>query len=161
MNMISHEAVGVYRTIKFTGLSFELRQEAGGPMPQTDWRPVDVSPDLQRSMTTENLEAARGSILNAFGVLPAMLDTNTTGPLIREAQRHLAQRMLQPIANMIAHEASEKLATQIKLDVMQPLQAFDAGLRSRSMVAIVEALAQAKEAGVDAEKALALVNWSS
>lgn len=44
---------------------------------------------------------------------------------------------------------------------MQPLQAFDAAGRARSVAAIVEALAVAKESGVDAEKALALVNWEN
>ena len=43
---------------------------------------------------------------------------------------------------------------------MQPLQAFDAGGRARTVNAIVQALALAKEAGVDAEKALSLVNWA-
>ena len=44
---------------------------------------------------------------------------------------------------------------------MQPLQAFDAGQRSRSLVAIVEALAKAKESGVDISEALKLVNWDT
>ena len=90
-----------------------------------------------------------------------MLNSSTTGPLIREAQRHLAQWQLQPIANLIAAECSEKLATPVTLDVMQPLQAFDAGGRSRSLVAIVGALAQAKEAGIDPNKAFALLNWGA
>ncbi|MBT8474845.1 MAG: hypothetical protein KJO78_05170, partial [Alphaproteobacteria bacterium] len=42
---------------------------AGGPTPNTDWRASDVSPDLSRSMTKETLDAARGAILGAFGVL--------------------------------------------------------------------------------------------
>ena len=43
---------------------------------------------------------------------------------------------------------------------MQPLQAFDAGGGTRPASAIIQALVLAKGAGVDAEKALALVNWS-
>jgi len=134
---------------------------AGGPVPVSDWRPSDVTPDLSKSMSVESLAAARDSICMAFGVLPAMFNASTTGPLIREAQRHLATWMLQPIANLIAAEASTKLATPVGIDVMQPLQAFDAGARSRSFAAIVGALAQAKEAGVDAKEALALVNWDT
>ncbi|WP_175491359.1 hypothetical protein [Lutimaribacter saemankumensis] len=42
----------------------------GGPTPQTDWRPADVSPDLPKSMTKESLDAARNGIFLAFGVLP-------------------------------------------------------------------------------------------
>src|SRR3546814_14349808 len=32
---------------------------AGGPAPQADWRPQDVTPDLSRAMTAETLQAAR------------------------------------------------------------------------------------------------------
>ncbi len=42
---------------------------------------------------------------------------------------------------------------------MQPLQAYDAGGRARTVNAIVQALALAKESGVDADQALKLVNW--
>ncbi len=65
----------------------------------------------------------------------------------------------RPIANLIAQEATRVLDTEISVDVMQPLQAFDAGGRARTVNAIVEALAVAKQAGVDPEQALGLVNW--
>jgi hypothetical protein len=68
--------------------------------------------------------------------------------------------MIQPIANLIAAEATEKLDGPVTLDVMQPLQAFDAGGRARTVSAIVQALALAKEAGVDAGEAMKLVNWA-
>lgn len=71
---------------------------AGGPGPTTDWKAQDMTPDLSRSITGESLAAARESICMAYGVLPAMLNRSTTGPLIREAQRHLGQWQLMPIA---------------------------------------------------------------
>ncbi|NQV93683.1 MAG: phage portal protein [Sphingomonadales bacterium] len=132
---------------------------AGGPAPQTDWKPYDVTPDLSKAMTKESLDAARGAICMVFGVLPGLVNPATTGPMVREAQRHLAQWMLQPIAAGIAEECSRKLGEQISLDVMRPLQAFDAGGRARAMSAIVQTMALAKEAGVDPAQALALVNW--
>ena len=101
---------------------------AGGPQPQTDWRANDLTPDLSKAMTAESLDASRASILSVFGVLPAMFNPSTTGPLVREAQRHLAQWQLQPIANCIGHEATEKLGQPVSLDVMQTLQAFDAAV---------------------------------
>ena len=67
--------------------------------------------------------------------------------------------MLQPIAAGITEEASDKLGSSVTLDVMRPLQAFDAGERARAITAIVGALAQAKEAGVDPSDALRLVDW--
>lgn len=132
---------------------------AGGPAPQTDLKPHDVTPDLSKAMTRESLAAARDAINNVFGVLPGLTYGATTGPMVREAQRHLAQWVLMPIAAMIGQEASDKLGVEIKLDVMRPLQAFDAGGRARTVTAIVQALAQAKEAGVDPAMALQLVDW--
>jgi hypothetical protein len=39
------------------------------------------------------------------------------------------------------------------------LQAYDLGGKARNLSAIVEALAKAKETGVDVGQALSLVNW--
>jgi len=133
---------------------------AGGPAPMTDLKPHDVTPDLQKAMLTQSLDAARASIEMAFGVLPGLHNPATTGPMVREVQRHLAQWTLQPIAVMIAQEASDKLAGPVTLDVMRPLQAFDVGGRARALSAVVQTLALAKESGVDPEKAMKLVDWS-
>lgn len=137
-------------------------QAAGGPAPATDWKPQDVTPDLERSMSIETLAAARDGVAGAFGVLPALFASSAQGPLVREAQRHLASWTLQPIAVLLAEEASAKLGTKIDIDVLRPVQAFDAGGRARALATIVGALAQAKEAGLapgDVNSALSLVNW--
>ncbi len=118
---------------------------AGGPAPQTDLKPTDVTPDLSRAMTKETLAAAKASIEMVFGVLPAWNNPATTGPAVRECQRQIAQWTLMPIATMIGQEASEKLGTAVTLDVMRKLQAYDAGGRARTVTAIVQALALAKE----------------
>jgi hypothetical protein len=132
---------------------------AGGAAPAQDWKASDVTPDLSKAMTRETWAAARSGIEMAFGVLPGLSNTATTGPMVREAQRHLAQWALMPIAAMIGQEASEKLGQPVKLDVMRPLQAFDAGGRARALGAIVQTLAMAKEAGIDPKMALELVDW--
>jgi hypothetical protein len=133
---------------------------AGGPAPQTDLKPTDVTPDLSKAMTKETLASAKGGIEMVYGVLPGLSNIATTGPMVREAQRHLAQWGLQPIAAMISHEASEKLGSAVKLDVMRALQAFDSGGRARALSAIVQTLALAKESGVDPSEALKLVDWN-
>ncbi|MGM0742741.1 MAG: hypothetical protein ACQEVT_14330 [Pseudomonadota bacterium] len=79
--------------------------------------------------------------------------------MVREAQRHLAQYTLQPVAALLAEEATAKLGQPVAVDVMQPLRAYDAGGRARAAAGVVQALAQAKEAGVDSEVALELVGW--
>lgn len=134
---------------------------AGGPAPQQDWKPNDLTPDLSRAMTKETLAAARASIEMCYGVLPGLSNIVTTGPMVREAQRHLAQWALMPVATMMAQEASDKLGAEITLDVMRPLQAFDAGGRGRALSAIVQTLALAKESGVDPSQALQLVDWDN
>lgn len=137
---------------------------AGGPAPMADWRPSDLTPDLSRAMTAESLAAARSGILSAFGVLPALFAPAATGPVVREAQRHLAQWMLQPIAALISAEATEKLGQPVTLDLMRPLQAYDAGGRARALSGIVQALVQAEAAGLPAGKvaqAFAAVGWDS
>ena len=135
---------------------------AGGAAPAQDWRPSDVTPDLQGAMPKEMLDAARQSIMGVFGVLPGLMSSASTGPMVREAQRHLAQLVLQPIVVLMAEEASEKLGTEIKIDVVRPSQAFDAGARARAFAGMVQALALAKEAGLDpqqVEDSLKFIDW--
>lgn len=124
---------------------------AGGPTPQTDWSPNTITPDLSRAMTAEHVALARDAIAGAFGVLPGLLNPQTTGPMVREAQRHLVQFALQPIAEIVAQEASDKLGAKVALDLVSPLQAFDQGGRARAFATIVEGLANAKASGLSPE----------
>ncbi|MFV0643593.1 MAG: HK97 family phage prohead protease [Sphingomonadaceae bacterium] len=136
---------------------------AGGPAPQTDLRPLDVTPNLEKAMTKDSLAGAKSAIEMTYGVLPGLSNPATTGPLVREAQRHLAQWTLQPIARMIAQEASDKLGGKVTLDCIMPLQAFDAGGRARAFGAMVSAMVAAKEAGLDPqtiEDSLKFIDWA-
>ena len=134
---------------------------AGGPGPVTDWKSNDLTPDLSKAMTRETLNAARDAIYLAFGVLPGLANAATTGPMVREAQRHVAQWQLQPIAAIMAEECTSKLGGSVTIDTLRPLQAFDAGGRARAITAIVGALAQAKEAGLDPVQAMEMVDWGN
>jgi hypothetical protein len=121
---------------------------AGGPQPATDWRPADLTPDLQRAMVPETLEASRNAVQAAFGVLPGLFVSQAQGPLVREAQRHLAAWTLQPMAVLLAEEATAKLGGAVTIDTLRPLQAYDAGGRARAMLSVVQALAMAKSGEV-------------
>ena len=99
-------------------------------------------------MTRESLEAARSALCMAFGVMPSMVTDQAQGPGIREGQRHLAMWQLQPMAMLVAEEATAKLGLPVSIDCVRPLQAWDAGGRSRAFAGIVEGLARAKEAGL-------------
>lgn len=135
---------------------------AAGMNPQLEKKVETLSPDLQRAMPAETLTAARGAILMAYGVLPALVNPATTGPLVREAQRHLAQLVLQPIALLVADEATTKLGQTVKLDVVRPMQAFDHGGKARAFGAMLQAYATAKEAGLDGaslQDAMTFIDW--
>ncbi|WP_296221355.1 phage portal protein [uncultured Sphingomonas sp.] len=136
---------------------------AAGMNPQLGQRPESLTPDLQRAMTTETLAAARGAILMAYGVLPALLNPATTGPLVREAQRHLAQLVLQPMALIVAEEATAKLGQPVTIDCVRPMQAFDHGGKARAFATMLGALAEAKAAGLDMQTikdAEAFIDWA-
>jgi hypothetical protein len=135
---------------------------AGGPAPQADWRPADLSPDISKSMTAETLSASRDAILGAFGVLPGLFNAQGQGPMVRESQRHLATWTLKPIAALLAEEASEKLGGIITVDPLRPLHAFDAGGKARALLAVAQAMAAAKAGDInpaDLTKALEMVDW--
>lgn len=135
---------------------------AGGPAPAQDWKPQDVTPDLSRAMTRETLAAARGAIMASYGVLPALFTDQAQGPLVREAQRHLCQWTLQPLAMLLAEEATAKIGGEIMIDTLRPVQAFDVGGRARALATIVEAMGRAKELGLtpaDLAAAQTQVNW--
>ena len=80
----------------------------------------------------------------------------------QHAQRHLAGWTLQPMAMLLAEEASAKLGVEVMIDVMRPVQAFDVGGRARALSTIIEAMARAKELKLSPDEmntALTLVNW--
>ena len=113
-------------------------------------------------MTAETLEAARSAIVAVYSVLPGLLTVAAQGPLVREAQRHLAGWVLQPICELVAEEASAKLGGKVLIDVGRPLQAFDAGGRARALSGLIEAMGRAKELGLTPDQmnqALLAVNW--
>ena len=135
---------------------------AAGMHPNIGKSPDQLSPDLSRAMTAETLGAARDGIAMAFGVLPGLFNSSSTGPMVREAQRHLAGWVLQPLAEVLAEEASAKFGTKITVDVGRPLQAFDAGGRARALATLIEAMGRAKELGLTPDQlgqALVAVNW--
>lgn len=135
---------------------------AAGMNPQIGQKPDQISPDLSKSMTAETLAAAREGIALAYGVLPAFANRAATGPVIREAQRQLAIWTLQPIAELLAEEATAKLGAEVQIDTIRPLQAFDAGGRARALSAIIKTLAEAKAAGIpaaDVSGAMHMVDW--
>jgi hypothetical protein len=142
-----------------------VAQAVGAGMhPQLGKAPDQLSPDLSRSLVDQVLTEAKGAVFSAFGILPGLQNPATTGPMVREAQRHLAQLVLQPIAMLMAEEATAKLGAMVSIDVVRPMQAFDAGGKARALSTMVAALAAAKEAGIEGatlQDALAFIDWAN
>lgn len=128
--------------------------------PQHGQRRDNLTPDLHRAEATSLLESARGAVAEVFGVPRAFFNPASTGPVFREAQRHLVQYTLSPLAKLISEEASAKLGGAVLIDVETPVQAYDTGGRARALSGIIKALSEAKENGIDPEAAMRLVGWS-
>ena len=135
---------------------------AAGMNPNLGKSPDQLSPDLSRTLADRLLAEAKAEVFGVFGILPGLHNPATTGPLVREAQRHLAQLVLQPIANLMAEEATEKLGAPVAIDVVRPMQAFDHGGKARALGAMLQAYATAKEAGLDGatlQDAMTFIDW--
>ena len=135
---------------------------AAGMHPQLGKSPDQLSPDLAKTLADKLLADAKDAVYGAFGILPGLMNRSTTGPMVREAQRHLAQIVLQPIANLMAEEAAKKLGAAVAIDVVRPAQAFDHGGKARALGAMLQAMATAKEAGLDGvtiQDALQFIDW--
>lgn len=136
---------------------------AAGMNPNIGKSPDQLSPDLEKTLADKLLTDAKDAIYSTFGILPGLLNRSTTGPLVREAQRHLAQLVLQPIANLMAEEATAKLGGAVSIDVVRPMQAFDHGGKARALSTMLQAMATAKEAGLDGatvKDALQFIDWA-
>ncbi len=132
---------------------------AAGMNPQLGQRRDDLTPDLHRAEAATLLESSRGAVAEVFGVPRAFFNAASTGPVFREAQRHLVQYTLAPIAKIIGEEATAKLGGAVAVDVETPTQAYDTGGRARALSGIIKAMAEAEAAGIDPEKAMRLVGW--
>lgn len=136
---------------------------AAGMNPNIGKSPDQLSPHLDKTLADKLLIEAKAEVHSVFGILPGLVNPSTTGPMVREAQRHLAQLVLQPIANLIAEEASDKLDAPVTIDVVRPMQAFDHGGKARALGTMLQAMATAKEAGLDGatiKDALAFIDWA-
>ena len=137
---------------------------AGGPAPATDWKPHALPTELDKSEVIPAFDRAQASICQAFGVDPSLFAPTANGGGLREAERHLIGYTLQPLAELIALEMTDKTGGDVALDVARPLQAYDQGGRARAFSAMVGAVAQAKEAGLTDDQVtglLRLVDWDA
>lgn len=141
-----------------------VAQSVGAGMhPQLGKSPDQLSPDLQRTLADKLHSQAKSEIYASFGILPGLFNPATTGPLVREAQRHLAQLVLQPIADLMAEEVSAKTGGDAAIDVVRPMQAFDHGGKARAVSTMLQAMATAKEAGLDpatVKDAMQFIDWA-
>ena len=126
-------------------------------------RPDQLSRQLAKTLADKLLTEAKGEVYSLFDILPGLTNPATTAALVREAGRHLAQLVLQPVANLMAEEATEKLGAAVAIDVVRPMQAYDHGGKARAVSTMLQAMATAKEAGLDpatVKDALQFIDWA-
>ena len=100
----------------------------------------------------------------ALGVPAGLLKGGAQANAMRESTRHFATWTLGPIAKAAAAELTEKTGQAVEIDIFKPMQAWDSNGRARAAGAIVSALTQAKDAGLDpatVAKAFNMVGWRS
>lgn len=131
--------------------------------PQLGKSPDQLSPNLDKTLADKLLADAKDAVYGTFGILPGLMNRASTGPMVREAHRHLAQIVLQPVANLMAEEATIKLGATVTIDCVRPAQAFDHGGKARALATMIKALAEAKAAGIEdaaLKDALQFIDWA-
>ncbi|MDE0605028.1 MAG: hypothetical protein OXI18_11550 [bacterium] len=113
--------------------------------PPSDWKPVRLGANPPESLIDLRMQTVR-STLAACGILPGLFSDN--GQAQREAFRQYYLRVLVPVSEMLARELSDKLGTEITLDLRR-VGAGDVQQRARAAAALAKA-------GVDVGESLAL-----
>lgn len=122
--------------------------------PHGDFDRKNLSPDLRGMEIPAHWEAARNSIMGAYGIPPILFSAGAQSAALREAQRHAVLWTLAPIAKVASAELGRKLGdADLKLNLVTPLQAADSAGRARAVGVL-------NGAGVPLEEALKMVGWS-
>ncbi len=137
----------------FFGLESQQVSGGAGQTPHGDWDRKNLSPDLRGMELGAHWETVRNSIMGAFGIPPILFSSMAQSAALREAQRQAVLWTLAPIAKVASSELGLKLGdTELKLDLVTPLQAADSAGRARAVGVL-------KGAGVPLEEALKMVGW--
>ena len=120
--------------------------------PARDWEPIRLGSNPPQSLI-QLRRSVEDSILGAFGI-PAPLGPGglSDGTAMREAIRRLWSTTIGPVAAMVAEELERVLERPVSLNHAQPAGAADIAARARSVHVLVQA-------GVDKDRAMALVGW--
>ena len=121
--------------------------EGKAAAPQTDWKPQRIGaspPDSLGSLRSDSAHA----VMAACGVPPSLAEARTEGGGQREAFRRLIHNTIQPAADLIAQELSEKLE--------RPFEFSFSRLMSSDLVGRSRAFSQMVRAGMTLESAAGL-----
>ena len=120
--------------------------------PLTDWKPYRLGPEYLAA----GVELHALALQETAGVcgLPAPMvpGAEAAGPAHREAFRQFLALTVQPLGNILASEVGRVLERPVRLK-HNNLAAVDVAARARSVHVLVQA-------GVDPDRALALVGWA-
>ncbi len=126
----------------------DLAHHTGGE--RSEWRKVDLTPDLQRADLNPFTDSLHHRLLNAAGIPPALTTGSGNAGAMREGYRLFALQTVLPMAKMMLPELRAKLGvTGVSIDQMM---SADVAGRARAVGVLTGA-------GVELDKAMKLVGW--
>ena len=122
--------------------------EGRSAAPKNDWMPTRIGADPPSSLPSLRSDAAL-SVLGATGIPPSLASTvSSDGTAQRESWRRFLHGSVQPLAEIVSQELSDKLDVDISLS-FDRIFASDLSGRARAFAGLVKA-------GMDITKAAAL-----
>lgn len=115
-----------------------------------EFRRVDLTPDLRQADLNPTIDSLHSRVLAAAGVPPALVTASGNAGAMREAYRLFVLQTIEPLARQLAPEFAKVGVTGM---ASASMMASDTAGRARSVGALVKA-------GVELERAMALVGWS-
>ena len=137
-------------------LAFPETQAAGGgasrsSAPLTDWIPRHVRPEPDEE-AVKLYALIQMQVANICGLPVALANPDAAGPAQREGWRQLFAGTVLPLAALVQEEVARVLERPVTLHHHQAA-AVDIAARAKSFVTLTNA-------GIDQDRALALVGWS-
>lgn len=123
---------------------------ATGNTRSSDWRRIDLGPDLEQADLNPTVDQLHNRLLAACGIPPTLFTPNGNAGAMREGWRVLALNTVEPLARQMLPELAKAGVTSLSTKSMM---AADVAGRARAVGTLVGA-------GMALEKALALVGWA-
>lgn len=143
------------RGLKGGGMLATIRSKADfatntGQSRANEFRRVELTPDLEQADLNPTVDALHNRLLTAAGIPPALFTDSGAAGGMREAYRLFCLQTIEPLARQLMPELAKIGVTSLSTKSMM---SADVAGKARAVGTLVGA-------GMDLQKALALVGWS-